>query len=474
MLRGVLKGPKGYFQQMTFSPDGKLAAAGVMQGDAVYVFDVATRKQKVRLQMPAVNYGYHLAFSADGRTLVSEGREDAMIRTWHVPTGRQVREVKKPAAVFMGFAPGGKRMVLSERGFAKGLGLYDTATGALVRQLKDVNYCQRCAFSRDGRVLATHGSSGEIQLWDTKQGVLLRELVGKQPRGGNATMTLLTFSPDGVHLATAGHNFGDMHVWEVGSGKQRLHLTSKGFFVSVAFSPDGTLLAHGSTEGLALHDLLNGKDLWRLGHPVRGQFVAFSPDGALLAVAGQTAEGEASITLYDMPRQRHEPLPRELGAEQLEALWADLAVDNDFRLQRVIAGLRAAPTHTVPFLAKKLHPVPGAQLQRVKGLLKDLDDDNAEKRDQAMTSLQQEAAAFEPLLAEVRRDAEPGEVRNRVERILGRQRAAAVPRPLLTELRAVTILEQIGSAQARAVLRALAGGAAGARLTEEARQALER
>src|SRR5262249_49934120 len=232
--------------------------------------------------------------------------------------------------------------------------------------------------------------------------------------------------------------------------------------------------ATGSTDGLALHDLLNGKELWRLGHPVRGQFVAFSPDGSLLAVAGQTAGSVAPITLYEMPKGRQEPPPKELGADQLEALWADLAVENDFRLQRVLSTLRGAPADAVPFLGKKLRPVADAQRQRVRALLKDLDDDDPKKRDQAMQELQDLAAFFEPLLMELRRDAEAGEVRNRVEFVLRRLREAAVPRPLLTQLRAVGVLEQIGTPAAREVLAALAGGAAGARLTQEARQSLQR
>jgi hypothetical protein len=475
MLHGVLKGPKGYFVEMVFSPDGRLAAAGLMQSDSVFLFDVATRKGKVRLQMPNTNYSYRLAFAPDGATLVVSGREDDMIRTFHVATGRQVREVKKPDRDFFAFAPGGKQMVLGNlRGPNRSVGLYDTATGKLVRRFARAEFPCCCAFSPDGRILATYGNWGEVQLWDVQTGRLVGVPVPKDRYAGNATLTVLAFSPDGTLLASAGHKFGEMSIVAVASGKVRLHLRSKGIGNPPAFSPDGSLLVTSFQEGLVLHDLLNGKELWHLRPPVPGQFVAFSPDGSLLAVAGQTAQGEAAITLYDMPHGRHEPLPHKLSSEQLETFWGDLTVENDFRLQRVLAGLRSAPTSTVPFLAKKLKPVSEAQRKHILGLLRDLDDEDATKRDQAMEALQKEAAAFEPLLADRRRTAEPGDVRNRIARILNRERTSAVPRTLLNELRAVAILEQIGSPSARSVLRTLACGAAGARLTVEAQQALDR
>jgi hypothetical protein len=175
-----------------------------------------------------------------------------------------------------------------------------------------------------------------------------------------------------------------------------------------------------------------------------------------------------------MPRGRSEPLARHLGDARLEELWRDLAPNNDFRLQRTLASLRAAPGDSVPFLGKKLRPVADAQQKRVKELLAQLDDDDGSVREKAMTSLQDLAAEFEPLLAGVAKNHESGEVRNRVRLVLRRQREAAVPSALLIRLRAVLVLEQIGSEPARQVLTRIAGGPDGARLTEEAKQALER
>jgi hypothetical protein len=61
-----------------------------------------------------------------------------------------------------------------------------------------------------------------------------------------------------------------------------------------------------------------------------------------------------------------------------------------------------------------------------------------------------------------------------VELRLARLAFASPWRVQLRRLRAVEILEHTGTAAARDVLRALAGGAPEARLTQEARLALER
>jgi hypothetical protein len=472
MLRGRLVGPQGYFRQLFFSPDGKLIAAGLTQDSRVVLFDVAAGKEKLRLQMPGNNYDYNLAFSGDGRTLISEGREDDHIRTWDILTGKQLREVKKGGRFYLAFSPGGKHFAMTERGFQQGVQLYDTRTGKRIQELKGMDDCSACTFSPEGKALGLHGHTGGIQLWDVEKNREVRRLCEGDPTRPGA-FAFVVFSPDGKRIATGGHVDNKLHVWDVGSGKELLKLSCEGFFCSASFSPDGTLLAAASTDGGSLHDLLNGKQLSRWNRSY-GDFVSFSPDGSLLAIAGQTADRDACITLCDMPRNRHEPLPRQLSEKQLETFWADLATDNTFRLQRIFAGLRRAPADAVSFFGKKLQPIKDAEQRRVKKLVQDLDDDDAQKRDRVMAQLQEVAAVFEPLLMEVQRTQEPGEVRNRVRFVLSRLREAPVPPTLLTQLRAVTALEQIGTRGARDVLTTLAKGAAGARLSVEAKQALVR
>lgn len=68
----------------------------------------------------------------------------------------------------------------------------------------------------------------------------------------------------------------------------------------------------------------------------------------------------------------------------------------------------------------------------------------------------------------------PVEVQRRIEALLGRLDGPGMSAEMRRGLRGVEVLEHIGSKEARQVLETLAHGAAGARLTREARAALER
>jgi hypothetical protein len=66
------------------------------------------------------------------------------------------------------------------------------------------------------------------------------------------------------------------------------------------------------------------------------------------------------------------------------------------------------------------------------------------------------------------------EVSKRLEKLIARVQESDLPPNQLRVLRAVEVLESIGTTEARQVFAEMARGAAGARLTEEARLSLER
>jgi hypothetical protein len=92
--------------------------------------------------------------------------------------------------------------------------------------------------------------------------------------------------------------------------------------------------------------------------------------------------------------------------------------------------------------------------------------------------LEERGWRVEPALRRVLANDPSGEVRRRVEQLLGKL-ASVKPHETTTAserraLRAVVLLEQIGNPEARRLLEALARGAKGARLTKEAKASLER
>jgi WD40 repeat protein len=75
-------------------------------------------------------------------------------------------------------------------------------------------------------------------------------------------------------------------VFESTTGKEVARLEHQGAVRSVAFSPDGRLVATGSGDKTArVFESATGKEVARLEHQGAVESVAFSPDGRLLAVA---------------------------------------------------------------------------------------------------------------------------------------------------------------------------------------------
>jgi HEAT repeat protein len=134
----------------------------------------------------------------------------------------------------------------------------------------------------------------------------------------------------------------------------------------------------------------------------------------------------------------------------------------------------APPDGAVRFLAARVKPVKGPDPAAVGRWVDDLDSDNFQTREAAQGRL----AALGPLVgADLLRAVnghESPEVRQRAGELLSR-----VPTPIpsgepLRAVRAIAVLERFGTAEARRALTELAGGAAGAWETEEAKAALDR
>jgi hypothetical protein len=164
------------------------------------------------------------------------------------------------------------------------------------------------------------------------------------------------------------------------------------------------------------------------------------------------------------------------AARELESLWADLGTDDPVKADRTIAALVAQPAQTVAFLKRRLQPAPAPGRCQLARLLADLDSERFEERQKATQELERFAEAVEPALRQALQDQPSLEAGRRIQRLLEQVRTERLqPSPdRRRAVRAVEVLEQIGDPQARQTLATLAGGAAVAQLTTEAKTALER
>jgi WD40 repeat protein len=174
------------------------------------------------------------------------------------------------------------------------------------------------AYSSDSTILAAGAADGSIRVWKVDSGeTVLGLLAQTQP------LYAIAFAPNGLSVAAASQ--GAAEIWNVTDGRRTRIVTSQGLR-SVAFSPDGSLLAIGGTDGtVRLWNIAQWREVRSLnGGDGTIVALAFTPDGGTLAAAGS----DGKIALW------HPALGDLLGRIDLSANSLVFAPDG----KRIIAG----------------------------------------------------------------------------------------------------------------------------------------
>jgi hypothetical protein len=232
-------------------------------------------------------------------------------------------------------------------------------------------------------------------------------------------------------------------------------------------------IADHRDQGIQFWEVATGGEIARQpAHRDDVRELIVSANGRYLA----TTSWDHAILIWDLAHLATDDRPRGavLGATELPALWADLASPDAKKGRRAVETLIAAPGQAVPLLRERLKPAMTPDAKKLAALIADLGSDDFDRRLEAEQDLQRLGEIAGPALKKSLAANPPLESQRRIEGLLKKLNAAELSAEALRGVRAVQVLETIGSQEARAMLQVLADGAAAARQTEDAKASLRR
>jgi WD40 repeat protein len=210
------------------------------------------------------------------------------------------------------------------------ISFWDVTTGKQIEEFKLENGKPAFSLSADpvDSLVAT-GLRGSLKIWDYKTHQLVTEL--RQ----TGEISALVFSNDGKWLAAGGE--GTIKLWNVEARTftEAGNLQLEGKPQTLAFSPDDTVLAGGSSSGFAyLWNTSTREEVSRIPHSDPVTSVSFSLDGAQLFTVSRKV-----VRIWDVKSIRR--VPREqlisfacahLVANLSQSAWTLFFGDEQYRL----------------------------------------------------------------------------------------------------------------------------------------------
>lgn len=147
--------------------------------------------------------------------------------------------------------------------------------------------------------------------------------------------------------------------------------------------------------------------------------------------------------------------PLEPPAGQIESLWTCLAKRDAVKAHKAMRQLVELQDTTVCFLEERMIPFQTIE-PTVQILIQELDDNQFQARERASRKLAEMGVLAETLLADAMKNSPSAEVRSRAGQLFKRLQHPVISDPhQLRTIRAISILEQIGSKSAKNLIAQL-------------------
>lgn len=510
------------FNNLAFHPDSK--TLWIMFSNWPQRYDVSTGKL-----LTTGNPGHEgniigLAFAADGRTLWTTSY-DRTTRTWDVTTGRELQQrqdsslgwvVKAAISDDRAYIAFSGRQDIAITGQRFRVAVYELSTGKLIRIYETRSPHGELSLSPDHKLLALNDNS--MTVWSLDKDRQLYESTDLVSIGSFA------WTPDGTQLVALARGNDVMRevgattaVWNARTGQkervlsnerdsnfafsphaQTLALSRSGKVIQLVefatgkerytirdlpvnagklvFSPDGRWLAANMDRHIWVWNAFTGEKVAEFpGHDYGvtslHAAMAFSPDSKLIASTGS----DCTVLIWDLhSRVQNLPAPQPVTLQMVQQAWEALEKPDGRAAFQAMNLLTLAPEQTIRLAQDRLRTAAIARASHVTELIRDLDNSQFAPREKASNALEEYGEAVLPALEAVLEKKPALELQRRAQKIIDTIRSRPASPEFLVHLRAIEVLERIGTKAAQTVLAKLAEGNPASQRTKDAKAALAR
>lgn len=164
-------------------------------------------------QMLHSSYVNSVAFSPDGRTIVS-GSRDNTLKLWDAQLGTELRILKGHSSYVNSVAFSSDGRAIMSGSLDNTLKLWDAQSGTEIRFLNGYSYVvNSVTISTDGRMIVSGSEDNTLKLWDAQTGTEIRTL-----NGHSYVVNSVAFNSYGRTIVSGSDDMS-VKVWEMATGK---------------------------------------------------------------------------------------------------------------------------------------------------------------------------------------------------------------------------------------------------------------